>query len=128
MKTKRVSRIVSLAVPVGVALILGGCAAQRPPTAEITAAEIAVRKAERSGAGEHAALDIHRARERLDKAKEKANEKRTYDAARRLAEEARADAELADVKSSAAIAELSAEEGRKTLDALRGESQRGLAE
>jgi hypothetical protein len=120
--------VLRLAVPIGIALILGGCAARRPPTAEISAADIAVRKAERSGAGQHASLDMYRARESLEKAKEKANRKRTYDDARRLAEKARADADLADAKSRAAEAAKAAEEARKTIDALRSESERSRTE
>ena len=127
MTNHRVSSVLSLAMSVGVALVLAGCAARQPPTAEITAADMAVQKAESSGAGEHAALEMHRAREGLEKAREKANHKRTYDTARHLAEKARADAELAEAKSRAAVAATAAEEERKTLDALRSESEKGLS-
>jgi len=124
----RTNRLPSIAIPLGVAFILASCAARQPPTAEIAAADIAVRKAESSGAGQHAALEMHRAREGLDEAREKANDKGTYDSARRLAEKSRADAELAEAKSRSVIAEDAAEEEGKTLDALRSESERGLAE
>jgi hypothetical protein len=127
MRNHRVLSLLSIAMPVGFALVLGGCAAARPPTEEIAAADIAVQKAETSGAGQHAALEMHRAREGLEEAKEKADHKRTYDTARHLAEKARADAELAEAKSRAAMAGTAAEEENKTLDALRSESERGLS-
>ena len=124
----RTTRLLSIAMPVGAALVLASCAARQPPTAEIAAADIAVHKAESSGAGEHAALDMHRAREGLDEARAKANDKRTYDSARHLAEKSRADAELAEAKSRAVIAGDAAKEEGKTLDALRSESDKGIAE
>ncbi len=128
MRNHRVLSVLSIAMPVGFALLLGGCAAARPPTEAIAAADMAVRKAESSGAGQHAALEMHRAREGLEEAKEKADHKRTYDTARHLAEKARADAELAEAKSRAAMAGTAADEENKTLDALRSESERGLSE
>jgi hypothetical protein len=128
MRINRSFGVASIAVPVGIALLLGGCAARQPPTAEIDAADIAVRKAESSGAGQNAALEMHRAREGLDAAREKANDKRTYDSARRLAEKSRADAELAEAKSRAVMAENAAEQEGKTIDVLRSETERGIAE
>jgi predicted acetyltransferase len=127
MRTKIFVTVLSLAVPVGFVLLLAGCSAQRP-TEEIAAADIAVQKAEKSGAGQHAALEMHRARAGLDQAKEKANDKGTYDSARRLAQESRVDAELAEAKSRAVMATDAAREAGKTLDALREESGRGYTE
>jgi hypothetical protein len=128
MRTNHFFGVSSIAMSVGLAVVLGGCAARQPPTAEIDAADIAVRKAESSGAGQRAALDMHRAREGLDEAREKANDKRTYDSARRLAEKSRADAELAEAKSRAVMAEDAAQEEGKTLNVLRSETERGIAE
>jgi predicted acetyltransferase len=127
MRTNNFFGVLSIAVPVGVVLVLAGCSA-RQPTAEIAAADIAVKKAEKSGAGQHAALEMHRARQGLDEAREKANDKRTYDSARRLAEKSRVDAELAEAKSRAVMATDAAREQGKTLDALRSESERGYTE
>lgn len=128
MKYRPILRVSSIAIPVGFALLLGGCATVRPPTAEIAAADIAVRKAEKSGGGQYAALDMLRAREALQGAREKADDKDTYDAARRLADKSRVDAELAEAKSRSAMAEATADEAGKTLESLRLESEKGISE
>jgi hypothetical protein len=102
------------------ALVAAGCSTA-PPTATMTAAEVAVRDAEESGAGERAALELRLAREKLDSAK-RALDDHEWDLARRLAEEAYVDAQLAEVRARSAEARADAENVRRTADAVRDEA------
>lgn len=70
-----------------------GCA-HHPPTAQVTSASRAVRRAESLEAESYSPMDLRLAREELARA-ERAVEARDYDRARRLAEQASVDAELA---------------------------------
>jgi len=82
---------------------LSACASERP-TAELDAARQAINAAERSGAVEYAPVDLNNARVKLDRAQGAANqsENRT---ARRLAEEAQIDAEVAGAKAQTVSAQ-----------------------
>ena len=106
----------------GLACLIGlaGCASA-PPTVAISNAEIAIRKADTVGAAQHAPLELHVAREKLDSASQ-ALEEGESEVARRLAEQALVDAELAEAKTRAAKARQNANEVAKTVDALRGEA------
>jgi hypothetical protein len=122
------SRWVRHALLLGATLFgAGACATARLPTEELSRAEIAVRKADEIGAVQYAPLELHVAREKLEQAGEATNRKE-YDQARRLADEALVDAELAETIARAEKARRHAEEVRKTVDALRGESWRPFSE
>jgi hypothetical protein len=105
---------------------MAGCAATLVPTEQMSNAEIALRKADASGAAQYAPLELHIARQKLDEAslalKDGQNEQ-----ARRLAEQAFVDAELAEAKARAAKARRNAEEVGRTVEVLRGESRRPLS-
>jgi len=81
---------------------LAGCATT--PARELGQAELAVRDAEHSGAGERAVSELSLAREKLDRARA-AEERGDELAARRLAAEATVDARLAEVRAEAAAAD-----------------------
>ncbi len=100
---------------------LAGCAST-PPTVAISNAEIAIRKADTVGAGQHAPLELHVARKKLVSATQ-ALEEGENEVARRLAEQALIDGELAEAKTRAAKARQNANEVAKTVDALRGEAR-----
>ena len=86
------------------AFFLAGCAAAPlAPTAQIGAAHQAISSAERSGAGRYAPGEIAEAREKLTGADQEVAQRRML-AAQRLAEEARAEAELASATTEAAKA------------------------
>ena len=77
-------------------LAAGGCA-HPPPTAQVATASRAVRLAESLRAESYSPMDLRLAREELDRA-ERAVRDEDYDRARRLAEQASVDAELAAAK------------------------------
>ena len=84
-------------------LLITACAGD-PQTPEVVAAQSAIRDAESAGAATRAPAEIASARDRLARAQAEAR-KRHYDEASFLAEQAEADARLAEVKSRAAAAE-----------------------
>ncbi len=105
------------------AATLSGCSARNHPAAILSQAEIAVWEASESRAPQHAPLELRVAREKLEAAKQ-ALKAENYDSARRLAEQALVDAQLAKAKADSQFARHNAEELQKTLDALRIEAER----
>ena len=102
-----------------------GCATPGPqPTEEMTRARTLVEQADRAGAQRYAAADLQRAHDELSEA-DKANADRKYDDARRYAESAAADADVAAARSAAVAAQNSAQEIAKSNETLRQESARG---
>jgi len=80
------------------ATLLGaGACAHHPPTAQVATASRAVRRAQNLQAGHYSPMDLRLAREELERA-QRAVEDEDYDRARRLAEQASVDAELAAAK------------------------------
>ena len=114
---------------VGVLLAAGtvavaGCAAKRQPsTVRLETAQVAIREADVSGAAQYAPLELRLAREKLDRAR-RALDDDDRDHARRLSEEALADAQLAEAKTSSAKARHNADEVRKSIEALQSEANR----
>ncbi len=90
-----------------------GCSTSKPPTDALAQAELGVRAARDANAEELAPLNLRSAREKLDKAKQAIANKR-YDDARRFAESAQVDAELAE-------AEAEARAMRRAIDGLKPE-------
>ena len=90
----------------GVFLVLAGCAATAPvpPRDELAEAEKAIHRAELQEAAEFAALEMQMATDKLEQAHTILNtaDAPRYDRAGRLAEQARLDAELAEVKAETA--------------------------
>ena len=110
----------------GLAILVGlvGCAGT-PPNVAISNAEIAIRKADSVGAVQHTPLQLHVARKKLESATQ-ALEKGENEVARRLAEQAQVDGELAEARTQAAKARQNADEVTKTVNALRGEASAKL--
>jgi Domain of unknown function (DUF4398) len=117
-----VQRWMSVSV-VGAALAVSGCSAAQPPVASVARAEMAIRQAGESPAPQHASAELRVAREKL-LAAQKAMDDDDYEEARRLAEQATVDAQLAQAKASSAETQQQAAELRKTIDALREEAVR----
>ena len=105
------------------AVATAGCAAKRHPTVKLETAEVAIREADVSGAAQYAPLELRLAREKLDRAR-RALDADDRDHARRLSEEALADAQLAEAKTSSEKARRNADEVRKSIDALQSEANR----
>jgi len=104
-------------------IIFFGCSTTKPPTDTLAKAELSVRAAHEAGAEEFAQMDLRKAREKLEKSKQ-AMAVRNYDEARRLAEDAQVDAELAEAKAEAQIVRHAADEALRRVDALQVESER----
>jgi predicted lipid-binding transport protein (Tim44 family) len=75
-----------------------GCAAPRSSTRAVSQAELAVNDATVNEADAYAPVDVRLAREKLDRA-QAAYDGGDYDRARRLAEEALVDAQLAEARA-----------------------------
>ena len=118
------SRIVLMAATV---MCAGGCATQGPqPTQEMTRARTMIEQADRGGAQRYAAADLQRAHDQFSNA-ERANGQKKYDDARRYAQAAEADAEVATARASASEAQNAAHQVSQGNETLRQESNRGSA-
>jgi hypothetical protein len=110
------------------ALVCGltaGCATESPqPTEELTRARTLVEQADRAGAQRYAAADLQRAHDELANA-ERANSDKKYLDARRYAESAAVDAELASARGGAGDAQHAAHEVVQSNETLREEAARG---
>jgi hypothetical protein len=113
---------------IGVLLVCGAlgvsaCSSARPPLESLSTAELAVRRADDRKTAQYAPLELRIAREKLDSAKQ-AMDAQDYDRARRLAEQALVDAQLAEVKASSESAHQAAQQIRRSIEALRREAER----
>lgn len=118
LRTSVVTRIVIL-----FALQTIGCTTGKPPPELFSRAELTLRAAAEARADELAPMDLQRARDKFDAAK-KAMAAGKYDEARRLAEVALVEAELAEAKADAEITRMAADGLRQRVDALRQDIER----
>jgi hypothetical protein len=101
-----------------------GCASQGPvPTEQLTRARTLVEQADKADAQRYAPADLQRAHDELSSA-DKAVSDHKYDDARRYAENAQVDADLASARASSGEAERAAREVDRSIDSLRQESDR----
>ncbi len=96
-------RVLRMSVVVTGVLGLGACAAMPPPTANLQAAHTAIAQAQAAAAGRYAPEQMGEARAKLVSANDAVSSQRMTRAAR-LANESRADAELAFAMTSEARA------------------------
>ncbi len=89
-----------------------GCSAAKPPTETLAKAELDLRAAREAKADELAPMNLRSAVEELEKSKQAMADKR-YEDARRLAESAQVDAELAEARAEARMM-------RRAADAKKG--------
>ena len=83
------------------AVLLGACASQgKPPVADLAIARTSVSQAEAAGAAQYAPVEFLSARDKLARAESAMRDER-YNDARRLTDEAAADADVAERKSRA---------------------------
>jgi len=122
-KSDRASRMHS-ASAVAVLVALGACASTPPaPTEALQAAEMAITDADRTRVADYASPELSEARSKLTAARDAVhNEKMVL--AQRLAEESRANAELASAKTEAAKAHSVNVDMQKSIDTLKQEMQR----
>ncbi len=114
----KTSALVSL-----MAVSVVGCSSAPKPVAELSAASTAVMSAESKEATQYAPVSMDRAREKLKQA-EMAMLKEDYVLAKRLAEEAQADADLAQALADKAQVEASVSELENSIEVLRDEIKR----
>jgi hypothetical protein len=88
----------------------------------VAQAELAVQQASQSKAPEYASLELYTAREQFARAQE-AMHKKEYTQARRWAERALVNAQLAEAKADAEQTRRAAVELRQSLEALRREAE-----
>ena len=120
-------RVVALAaVALAAASALGGCASAPKPTAQLVRADTLVGQAEKNEAQRYAAADLQRARDELRSARTAESDGK-YDNARRLADRAAADADLASARAASGKAEQSAAQVRHSIDTLRQQLQQSPA-
>jgi hypothetical protein len=84
----------------------------------MTRAQTIIEQADKAGAQRYAAADLQRAHDELSYA-QKANAEKKYDEARRYAESAAADADVATARASAGDAERAAHETTQSNEELR---------
>ncbi len=126
---KIVFRKGALAIVALVAFFAAACASVDPtPIREtIGNAELTIDKAEGSGARQHAALNLQRAKEKLNEARTEFEDE-NYTRAEYLSEEALIEARLALAKSETAITNNTVEELRSSISQLRQEIERNRSE
>ena len=119
------------AVSIGAILALGiltGCASEEVAHVEsITGAESAVRQAQDSGAAANAPLQLKIAEDKLTEAKAAAAKEEFRDA-KKLADEALVDAQLAEAESLSIKAKKQSRDMRESIETLRRELERKQAE
>jgi hypothetical protein len=105
-----------------------GCASEGPPANDaISRAHALVDEADKAGAQRYAAADLQRAHDELSSA-QRENDQRKYDEARRDAESAGVDADLASARSAAGEAQHAAQQVAQGNETLRQEAQRNASD
>jgi len=104
-------------------LIVAGCATTPPPTETVSKAELAVEEAGEGKAPDYAPVELRQARRKLDRAQQAMDDEK-HDKARRLAEEALVDAQVAEAKAEAQRTHQILEELRKSIESLREQIDR----
>lgn len=101
-----------------------GCATEgNVPTQQLTQARTLVEQADKANAQRYAPADLQRAHDELASA-DKAVTDRKYEDARRYAEKAQVDADLASARASSGEAQRAAQEVNRSIDSLKQESER----
>lgn len=103
--------------------LLAACASAPPPTSALQAAEQAITNAENARVADYASPELNSARQNLAAANAASKDEKML-LALRLAEQAKADAELATAKAAAAKAMVVNEDMRKSNTILKQEMQR----
>ena len=113
-----------IGVPIVLTLLgVAGCSTAGPPKDSMAAADLAIKEANKSKAPQYSPLELRKAMDKFDEAKRAMN-KEEYTRARRLAEEALVDAQLAEAKAASEDARQTASDLRQSLETLRREAAR----
>jgi hypothetical protein len=112
---------------IAMTLVLVGCATEGPqPTEELVRARTVIAQADKAGAQRDAPADLQRAHDELSNA-EKSNTEKKFNEARRYAEAAAVDADVAAARAAAAEATRAAQEVAQGNETLRQESNRATS-
>ena len=106
-----------------VAIVVAGCAGVPPPTEQMAVSKSAIANAVSAGGSEYASVEMRSAQEKMDRAN-RAMAKEDYENARWLAEQAQADARLAEKKAESAKAQKAANVMQEDIRVLREEINR----
>lgn len=120
---RRLTNIKFAAVCAALALGVGGCAITPIPNEKIAVAKSSVERAEQAGAPELAPVEMAAARDKLTRAEQAASQHEAQPATQ-LAEQANADAQLAEATAQEQRSRKAAMEFDASLQALRQESSR----
>jgi hypothetical protein len=107
----------------GMVVGLAACAGGPAPEAELAAAEVAVEDAEEANAAAQAPGPYELARDKLERAREAMDDGDNLEA-RRLAEQALVDAQLAEAEARSEVARQNAADLRGTVETLQDEIAR----
>lgn len=105
------------------AALIAGCASTPPPKEQMAVSKSAIANAVSAGGSEYAPVEMKTAQEKMDRA-QRAMDKEDYGNARWLAEEAQADARLAEKKAQSAKARKAAVVMQDDIRVLREEINR----
>jgi hypothetical protein len=108
-------------------LLIAACASTPPPTAEITAAEQSMTDAEQARVAEHALPELQEARTKLKAARTAVTNKDML-LAKRMAQQASVDIQLASAKAELAKAESVNANLNKNIDVLKEEMNRNTGD
>ncbi len=120
LKSYQMSRI---GLTVAAAIFMAGCASTPAPVEQMAVSRAAVNAASSAGANEFAPLQLKSAMEKMGGAEHAMTEK-NYVQARQLAEQAQADAQLAEAKARSAKAQQAADAVNESSRVLRQEIDR----
>lgn len=112
-----------IGVTAGAAIIMAGCASTPAPTEQMAVSRVEVSNASSAGGNEYAPLQLKSAMEKMAGA-ERAMAEKNYDLARRLAEQAQVDAQLAGATARSAKAQKAADALQEDSRVLRQEIDR----
>ncbi len=119
LQKNRLMKVIKILLPLLIVFV-GACATTNPPTQQLTETETVIRQADQIGASDYAPLEIRQARQKLVRARAAYN-REDYGEAARLAEQAKVDAELAQIKTLSGKAQLAVQELRESIRLLQVE-------
>ena len=112
----------ALGLALGASVLLAGCAGH-PPTEQYAVTQSAVNSVVSAGGTEFAAVEMKSAQDKFKQA-ELAMHDKSYDEAKRLAEQAEWDARVAERKAQAAKARKAVQDAHQGVEDLRSEGMR----
>lgn len=122
-KIENIPRVLIYSTTLMGLLLLTACASTPPPNQALQAAEQAIATAEQARVADYASPELSEARDKLA-ASRAAIQQKNMVLAQRLADESRADAQLASAKAEAAKAKLVNDDMQKSNVTLKQEMQR----